>query len=219
MLIYFQNFIGELKAFFTSIKQEVLLTIPYFAQDPESEEDTDVSELAKKLNKEIIFEKIIDSSCGLVCLKMVLSDKFQNSYSIVDLVSKAIDHGCYTLLDNKRLSDLPYIPFSKFIKDEFNLDSEVCKILSFRRIKYEVSKGNYVIASVHWDIKDKENIPLRKGGHLVLITGYSEKKKCFYINNPSGYEGISRVNYEIEYSKFEKFFAGRGIVIDNRGVR
>lgn len=210
-MTYIKNFLGELKAQLSSRPAEIHHKVAYFPQDPTKE-----SERFPKtdFDKTINYDKWIDSACGMFCLKMILKTKQNKEVSVIEPVRQAMDYGIYKIDEDQRLSGMLYEPFAKFIKDKFGIKSEVCKYLSMNRIKYELSKDNLVIASVHWDIKDQNRVPPFKGGHLVVVTGY-QSTGCFFINNPSGIEKVSQVDYKISYRNFEKFFAKRGIIIMN----
>ena len=209
ILNLFSNIFTELKVFFSTLPLFKLLQLPFYPQDPDAERKF----VSKHKLSESEFSKWIDSACGMFCLKMILKKKLNKEFSVIDLVDDSMKFGTYKILEDGKLSAMVYEPFAKFIKNKFGLGSKVCRFLSMRRIKYELSKDNFVIASVHWDIKDQLRNPPFKGGHLVVITGYSEKERCFFINNPTGIKNISQVNYKITYNNFKKFFARRGIIV------
>ncbi len=221
MVNYFRNLLEELVIRFQKVPEEFVREahvrpLPFFAQDPIEELKTnpESKELYEKyFSDKTSFEKIIDSACGMYCLKMILKFVKDLTPSTVELAKECMDSGGYVIEENGRLSGMVYKPFKEFIKSKFNLDSEVCSFLSITRIKYEISHRNFVIASVHWDIKDSKNSPKFKGGHLVVITGYD--LESLYLNNPGGYENSSQMNYRISFADFKKFFASRGIVILN----
>ncbi len=209
-----KNLISEVLCRFIDFPKEKHFDVPFFAQDAEAESRFGSSYPLEKRD----FELWVDSACGMFCLKMFLAKMRPEvlPISVIDLAKEAMDYGAYFIGTDRKLSALKYAPFSTFIKHKFNINSEVCSILTHRRIKYELSKGNLVIASVHWDIKHIHTPLLNppfKGGHLVLVVGYSEFEKSFYINNPSGLKEISDKDAKISYSDFSKFFAGRGIIL------
>jgi len=113
-------------------------------------------------------------------------------------------------------SGLQYKEFCIFAKEKFKLTARPVSILTLNQIKYEISKKNFVIISVHPDIRHPESVPPSQGGHLVLVVGYDDQKQGVYIHNPSGYESNnSQSNAFISYKNFHKFFANRGIVINS----
>ena len=150
-------------------------------------------------------------ACGMACLKMILSDLDKGIWPIVKLAKLCQKYGGYDLDTNLGLI---YKPFTLFIKQEFNLLSEVVENLDIKRIGIEVKKGNYPIVSVHPDIRDKENKePNKKGGHLVLVVGCDDFKKELIIHNPAGVYNLSQENYHLSEEEFNKFFARRGIIV------
>jgi hypothetical protein len=154
--------------------------------------------------------------CGMACLKMILKSRFAKEYKLIDLAKKCQEYGGYEkVIDYTQNKGLIYKPFCVFIKKEFNLDGQFRKFLTIKRIKKEVSKGNYVIASVNAQIRkeDKEFIPAFKGGHLILFTGYDTEKKTLTFHNPSGYFNKTQQDHEVSEELFKSYFAGRGIII------
>lgn len=163
------------------------------------------------------------NSCGMACLKMVLADEFSKKFKIVELGKLCEKYGGY-VTDEKAFSANDYLhsidglfyqPFVRFIKTEYGLDAVVRKILVAKEIMHELSEGNYVVVSVDPAIRNPSLKSNKKGGHLVLMTGYDRKKKLFYLNNPSGYYKKSQENASLSFKNFEKFFAHKGFVIYN----
>lgn len=153
------------------------------------------------------------NTCGMACLKMILTSKLGGNYRTIELAKKCETYGGYKQL-GKEIDGLIYQPFCKFIAKEFGLRARVFRIfLTVGRIKREVQKGNHFLVSVSPAIKKAENIPLSKGGHLVLVTGFDDDKKTLFIHNPSGLFGKSQENFEIAEKDFKRFFAGRGVLV------
>ena len=153
--------------------------------------------------------------CGMACLKMILEYRKVKNYPLIILAKKCEKYGGY-IPKGKKIEGLFYKPFSTFVKKEFGLQVKIAPLLSMNRIKAELSKGNFVMASVHPSIRDILNeTPLQKNGHLILTTGYNERKKSIFIHNPSGYYNKSQEHYEISENDFKRFFGRRGLVILN----
>lgn len=156
--------------------------------------------------------------CGMACLKMILTSIYKKKFYTVALATQCATYGGY-LFEHRKGSDIPglfYKPFTVFLEREFHLKSNTIKVLPIRRLKYHLSRGDYIIASVHPAIRDIKNASVaHKGGHLVVITGYDEDKKVLYLHNPSGLYKKSQENFEISETDFKRFFAGKGIVIYN----
>ena len=154
--------------------------------------------------------------CGMACLKMVLKDIYNEVQSTVGLAKRCCEYGGYIVKDDQ-IEGLIYKPFCKFIKKEFGLSGKVKKRLSCRTIKKQLSKGNYIIASVNPTIRDaqmsvNDEVTI-KGGHLVLMTGFNSITGTLQFHNPSGNPGKSQINHEMLEEDFNKYFANRGIVV------
>lgn len=153
------------------------------------------------------------NTCGMACLKMILTRKFGGVYRTVALAKKCESYGGYKR-NGEIIEGLFYQPFCKFLANEFQIRAKVFRIfLTVGRIKKEVQKGNHFLVSVNPAIKKAGNTPKSKGGHLVLITGFDEDKRTLFLHNPSGFFGKSQENFEISEKDFKKFFAGRGILV------
>lgn len=202
---------------------KVLFDVPYYSQfeslelvlkiingEIKAEDDSLWKNSGAKDKEEYIFWSW--RACGMTCLKMILDDMGKGQYPLVELARSCVKYGGY---DPKRDDlGLIYKQFCIFVKKDFGIKAKVVKRLNIREIKRELGKGSYVIVSVHPDIRDRENPePKRKGGHLVLVVGYDEDSKKLYINNPSGTYQISQKSYDLTEKEFEKFFAGRGVIL------
>jgi hypothetical protein len=155
------------------------------------------------------------NACGMACLKMILFDQLGKEFPIVDLARKCMEYGGYQK-KGETIDGLYYMPFLSFIKDEYDLDGRIIVPMSEDDIVEEVAKKNYVIASVNHRIRHPEKeFNGRKGGHLVLVSGSNIDTKIFEIHNPSGDTRQSQEYAQVSFRNFNKFFAHRGIVIDN----
>lgn len=169
------------------------------------------------------------SGCGMACLKMILKDRLNKNYPLVELGKMCMKYGGYKdnsskyntqqLLDQGKavpsnyFEGLFYEPFLNFIRKEFDLHGRIVKPMIIEDIIKALTDKDYVIASVNASIRDANSTPKRKGGHLVLVTGFDLRKKLLYIHNPSGLYKESQENYPISFNDFNKFFSNRGIVI------
>lgn len=161
------------------------------------------------------YERWAWNDCGIACLKMVLAarDERMNSVGMVNLAKEAEKYSVFKV-QGENVSPLHYAEFCVFVREKYGLNACPISALSVRRIKEELSKGNFVITSVHPNIRNPDSIPPKRGGHLVLAVGYDDERGGFYIHNPSGYQSNSSQNRAfISYDKFRKFFAYRGVVI------
>ncbi len=161
------------------------------------------------------YERWTWSDCGIACFKMILAagDKKYASIPLVKLAKKAGEYGVFKIKD-KKISPLYYAEFCSFVRSEYRLNAKSIPALSFCEIKGAISRGDFVIASVHPNIRNPESNPPKRGGHLILVVGYDDRSRGFYINNPSGFQSNgSQERVFVPYAQFRKFFAYRGIVI------
>lgn len=221
---FLTDFTYSLVCYLKTIKKAVKKNIPYFSQRESPQLVDDI------LKKRILaredpqwarsgaaspeeYEYWCCHICGMACLKMVLADFLSKEYKTIELAKKAAFYKAYIPKRNT-IDGLFYAPFCLFLAKEFDIDSDYYTFMTQKVIKYELNKNNYVIASVNQKIREGgKNISKNKNGHLVLITGYDEAIKVFYIHNPSGYYKQSQINQSLSYDEFGSFFGHRGIVI------
>lgn len=152
------------------------------------------------------------SGCGMACLKMIVAHKTNKILPLVELGKRCASYGGYTLPVETSVG-LAYEPFTRFVKEEFNLNAKSVLPLLFEEIIEELSKNNYVIASVSPKIRHVDSNPKARGGHLILVLGYDINKKLFYFHNPSGFKKETQEYATISFSNFKKFFGHKGIVV------
>lgn len=155
-----------------------------------------------------------NNGCGMACTKMILAYKTEKVYPLVDLGKKCAEYGGYKILTNT-IDGLFYKPYVNFLKFEYRLNAKVVSYLTTSEMLKELHDGNFVIASVNYDIRNPKVTPIRKGGHLVLVLGYDLYKKVLYFHNPSGTTLENQQYAEVSFADFDKFFANRGIVINS----
>ncbi len=159
----------------------------------------------------------------MACLQMILSQKLHRKISLVELGEKCLEYGGYTINHQaEKIKDyknyyngLFYKPFTTFVKNEYKLNAEILSPMVYKEIIQALDINNFVIASVHPSIRNPESSPTDRRGHLVLIVGYDITKNIFYLHNPSGFYNTSQKFAEISIRDFNKFFANRGIKIQN----
>ncbi len=217
------NFAAELSARISFIKPRVKLSIPFapqFISTPLIEDflsgnrDVRSDRLWRKsgASTKDEYELWTRNGCGMACLQMILLYKKKLNIPLVTLGKICEKYGGYKKNGNT-YDGLFYAPFCHFIKQEFDLSGAVAPLLSLRRIQYELSNNNIVIASVDPNIRDINNPSKTRGGHLVVITGYDLTKKTVSLHNPSGLYNKSQIHHSISESDFNRFFAHRGIII------
>lgn len=151
--------------------------------------------------------------CGMACLKMILSHAKGEVVPLIKLAKKCEKYGGYVKTGNK-IDGMYYQPFLKFIEKEFELMGRIVFPMTKKVISDELGKKNYVIASVSPLIRaPKEKLRGKRGGHLILIVGYDNVSKEFFLHNPSGDKKENQENASISFSNFEKFSSHRGIIV------
>jgi hypothetical protein len=149
-------------------------------------------------------------SCGLACLKMILSRRGQVVPPTMPLVEQALAWHAF-LRDGDRVIGLIYRPFSDWVQHDFGITAEVAPDLTIEELAGAASPDTPVMASVHSSIRWPDRTPPERGGHLVLVTGSADGQ--LRLHNPSGIHGVSQRDALIGRADFERFFAGRGILV------
>ncbi|MGW7514212.1 C39 family peptidase [Streptomyces sp. NPDC054796] len=148
--------------------------------------------------------------CGMACLNMALDYWLGFTRPTVVLAKECLAAGGYIMRDDQ-LIGLIYDPFCLYVKDRFGIVAETHAALSLRDIRDATVSGCLVMASVHPDIRRPTRAAPDRGGHLVLVVDTDEE--ALYINNPSGTDPSSQEYARVAAADFERFFAGRGVVL------
>ncbi len=148
--------------------------------------------------------------CGMACLKMILAAMTGKTHLTIDLLRRSLPYGTYTETEG-HIFGMIYAPFVEFVRKEFGMSAEVATNLSAADIPAIMEDHAFFIASVHPSIRWPERTPPKKGGHLVLVTGATGEDVTFH--NPSGHEPKAQANAKVSLRDFNRFFAGRGIII------
>jgi|SRR3989344_1765183 len=224
ILFHIRKFLKSKKSYIPKKKKILYKNVPYFSQWESKDLVNDI--INKKIsakddplwrksgakNKEE-YELWSWNACGMTCLKMILAYKFKKNIPVVELGKKCKEYEGYV---GENLDGLYYKPFIKFIKNEFKLDAKIISPMIILDIIKELERGNFIIASVSYEIRNPNNKISFKGGHLVLIVGYDFETKIFFIHNPSGIDNKTQAFGKISFKDFDKSFACRGIVIYNK---
>ncbi len=163
------------------------------------------------------YVKWVFTMCGMACTAMVLKYYKNTDVLPVTLAEDAIFANVYLSHSDGSLSGMQYYAFKRWVQ-KFNLKARIITRLNIRWIHYSLAKNQLVIVSVNPNIRGHQTVSAnQKGGHLVLITGYDKGKYTLTINNPSGFiSSNTQHNHVIKISDFQKYFAGRGIIITNQ---
>ncbi len=151
--------------------------------------------------------------CGMACASMVLRHLKKSDKGIVYLAKEAMTYGVYKK-ENGEISDMRYKEFASWIK-KYGINVKVYTRLGIRGLSQLISDGKLVIVSVNPNIREYETAHThKKGGHLVLVTGYDTSEDTITIHNPSGFVSLNtQEDHRIPVKKFLKYYAGRGIAL------
>lgn len=163
------------------------------------------------------FDELAYEICGMTCLSMVLRHFGIADVGPVELFRRSLGYGCYAVPpEGGEIKGLFHVPFVRFLHDEFALEGRSLQFVGPYAIADEIARGNVVIASVNWEIRETEPRPKRRGGHLVLVTGVAKsawRLKGFTIHNPSGTKPENQSHHFVDLKNFEKCFSGNIISI------
>jgi hypothetical protein len=153
------------------------------------------------------------NACGMTCTKMILAKEIGKAIPLVELANKSLPYGVYRLPLEDSVG-LLYAPYINFLSKEFSLTAKLVRPLTVNQIVHELSQNNYVIASVSPKIRNANDTPPNKGGHLVLLLGYDLNKNELSFHNPSGFKPETQSYAAISFNDFKKFFGGRGLIVE-----
>lgn len=148
--------------------------------------------------------------CGLACLRMILSWRGQVAPPTMRLVERALNWQAF-VPDGERVAGLVYQPFADWVRHDYGVIAEVKPGLTIDVLASATTPATPVIASVHSWIRWPDRTPPERGGHLVLVTGATDG--LLRLHNPSGIHARSQRDVLIRRTDFQRFFAGRGILI------
>ncbi|MEU6234322.1 C39 family peptidase [Kitasatospora sp. NPDC047058] len=153
--------------------------------------------------------------CGVACLRMALDHWWGVAPTAMKLAAECLEAGAYER-DGERLRGLIHTPFAGYVRERWGLAAQA-RELTPGEVAAEVAGGRLVMLSVHPAIRDPEGPdPQRRGGHLVLAVGTTGT--ALVIHNPSGFAGVSQAYAHVPWRQFDRFYAGRGIVLGPPGA-
>lgn len=153
--------------------------------------------------------------CGMACLKMLLAHWQNRCIPTIELMKECRDYGGYTVSEDGAIKGLIYRPFITFVTERFGLQAEVKEHTPIEEIYELLGEGHVFIASVHPTIRTPGATPPRQGGHLVYVFGRNDQRKEVIFHNPSGHTPASQENIHLGIETFARFYAQRGILIQN----
>ena len=154
--------------------------------------------------------------CGMACFKMVWAALTGRAFPIMELARAATQYGAYTV-DDSGIHGMIYAPFVTFLREEFDVEARIETDLTVQDFPRLLEEGLFFIASVHPTIRWPDQEPPRKGGHLVLVTAADDTHIVFH--NPSGHTQETRCDAKVSLETFDRFFAGRGVLILGEGMQ
>ncbi|AZY50300.1 C39 family peptidase [Bordetella avium] len=197
------------------------MQVPYFSQWESAELAPDLVAGTASLRDDPLWrasgattqEEYVDWAnhvCGMACLKMVLAARQGRVEPVLKLARLARHYGAYEV-SAENIRGMIYAPFVAMLSEEFGLAAEVKTGLQATELPALMDKGRLYMASVHHSIRLPQSEPPRRGGHLVLITKADGERVVFH--NPSGDTPATRVDVCLPAGVFERFYAGRGVLI------
>ena len=152
--------------------------------------------------------------CGIACLRMILASYGTVPPPAYNLAMKIKKWGGYAERSGGIIG-LIYQPMVKMVRAEYGIQASVFTDASTRDLLELKQESDFVVASVHHSIRTPDQSPPKKGGHLVLIHG-TIAEVGFVLHNPSGHTLETQENAIVAFRDFNKFFAGRGILIQRK---
>lgn len=149
--------------------------------------------------------------CGIACLRMALLHRDGTAPSMWQLLTGARHHGAYVQQSGGDIKGLIYAPFTHYARGTHGLPAEVHADLPMEQLITLLEAGQMVMTSVHKWIRHPENDPPKRGGHLVLATGYRDGQ--IHFRNPSGHTPDTRAA-SLPAERYAAFFAERGVSLD-----
>ncbi|MFB7600157.1 hypothetical protein [Streptomyces sp. NPDC056160] len=148
--------------------------------------------------------------CGLACLQSLLHGWTDVRLPMRELLSLALDRGCYVMEPQGGVQGLIYRPFMAWVGSRFGFRCQLVENTPIQESARSVRPGQALIASVSPEIRDPGTQEPRRGGHLVLI--HEVQGGTVRFHNPSGYSHNAD-SASLPVHVFERFHAGRGILV------
>lgn len=152
--------------------------------------------------------------CGMACLRMILGQRMglDQAPSLFQLKDQCLAHGGY-IQEGERIKGLYYRPFIEWVHSAYGLKAELKEHTPIQALLPGLGHDHVFIASVHPSIRTPENDPPHQGGHLILVYGYDAERHTLTFHNPSGHVHSSQQAVCMPVANFERFYAGRGILV------
>jgi hypothetical protein len=144
--------------------------------------------------------------CGCACLQMVLAALGRPVPQIHDIRRGVQAEGGYVETPEGGIRGLIYAGAVAWLAGQ-----GVAARVALDLPAHDLPEGLF-IASVHPGIRRPEVPPPARGGHLVLVFGRAADG-ALRFHNPSGDSPATQQDARLAPEVFDRFFAGRGIVI------
>lgn len=151
--------------------------------------------------------------CGMACLQSVLAERFGSSPGLVTLANELLMAGGYTLRPGG-VHGLVYAPFVEYLLRRWDIKARVRADLPLAALADELAGGACALVSVHPEIRSAPEPPPKRGGHLVLAFGSGQDDDGYLeFHNPSGDIPATREAVRLPLPVFERYYAGRGVLV------
>jgi hypothetical protein len=150
--------------------------------------------------------------CGCACLQMALGARGRDIPPIHAIRRGVQAHGGYVEEPDGRIRGLIYAGAVAWLAEQ-GIAARILLDMAARDIPPLLDRGGLVIASVHHSIRRPGAAdPPSRGGHLVLVFGV-DAAGALRLHNPSGDTPGSLCDARLMPADFDRFFAGRGILV------
>jgi hypothetical protein len=149
--------------------------------------------------------------CGCACLQMALGARGRPIPPIHAIRRAVQAEGGYVLEPDGTIRGLIYAGAVAWLARQ-GLPARILLDQTAETVAALVGEGALFIASVHPSIRNPVADPPARGGHLVLVFGVAPGG-ALRFHNPSGDTPGSREDARIPPADFNRFFAGRGILL------
>ncbi len=152
-----------------------------------------------------------DHLCGCACLQMVLGALGHAMPPIHHIRRGVQRHDGYVEAADGTIHGLIYAGAVAWL-GERGIAAAIRLDLRAAELPALLAGGALLIASVHPGIRWPERDPPSRGGHLVLVFG-AAADGALRFHNPSGDTEATRRDARLPPEVFDRFFAGRGILV------
>jgi hypothetical protein len=152
-----------------------------------------------------------DSSCGVLCLGMILDAVSQTAPSTKELIDRGISFKAYT--DNTGWSHEGLAALAQ----SYGLSATKKEPITPTAIKQLLQEELVFIASIRWAFTPEHSLLHRlglkkqRGGHLALVTGFDDSG--FFVHHTSIRPEYNWQNHHISYEQFAGGFTSRGVIV------